>query len=106
MNSGWVRSARSGRWSEPATWEGGRVPTRNAKVQIRAGHAILYDAKSLELIRMIHVAGILSFAADRDTELNVGLIKIQPGDQATEDGFDCDALEAAGDPDGGIPALE
>jgi len=53
-----MRSARSGRWSEPATWEGGKVPTHNAKVQIRAGHAILYDAKSLELIRTIHVAGM------------------------------------------------
>lgn len=105
-NSAWVRSTGSGRWSEPASWESGKVPTRNAKVQIRAGHRILYDVKSAEVIRTIHVAGILSFAINRDTELNVGLIKIQPGVEATEDGFDCDGHEAGADSDGAMPALE
>ena len=36
-----VRSAKSGAWSAPATWEGGKVPSAGAKVQIRTGHGIL-----------------------------------------------------------------
>src|SRR5207245_55031 len=43
------------------------------------------------VIRSIHVAGTLRFPTDRDTRLDVGLIKIQPGDDAGENGFDCDA---------------
>jgi hypothetical protein len=41
------------------------------------------------------VSGSLTFAGDKDTVLNVGLIKIQSGDTYSEDGFDCDhAAEA------------
>src|SRR5262249_4788052 len=86
-----IRSAKSGPWSSPATWEGSKVPGPAAKVQIRAGHSILYDVAQGPAIRMIHVAGTLTFARDRDTQLDVGLIKIQPGDDASEEGFECDA---------------
>lgn len=86
-----IRSAKSGVWSAPATWEGGKVPAAGARVQVQSGHAVVYDAKSDDVIRFIHVAGTLSFAPDRDTVLNVGLVKIQAGGEATEDGFDCDA---------------
>src|SRR5207248_1565030 len=92
-----VRSAQSGPWSAPATWEGGRIPGAGARVQIRSGHTVTYDltppvaARLDRVIRSIHVAGTLTFARDRDTWLDVGLIKIQPGDDASESGFDCDA---------------
>src|SRR5262249_42478188 len=86
-----VRSAKSGPWSTPATWEGSKVPTAGAKVQIRTGHTVTYDLKSDRVIRSIHVAGTLTFARDKDTRLDVGLIKIQPGDDCSEDGFDCGA---------------
>jgi hypothetical protein len=86
-----IRSARSGRWSAATTWEGGKVPGAGARVQVRTGHTVVYDIKSIKAIRMIHVAGKLSFAPDRDTRLDVGLLKVQPGDDASEDGFDCDA---------------
>jgi hypothetical protein len=101
-----VRSGRSGPWSAPATWEGGKVPTAGAKVQIRSGHSVTYDLKSDQVIRSIHVAGTLTFARDKDTRLDVGLIKIQFGDEATEEGFDCDAHVA--EPGAGTtrPALE
>ncbi len=85
-----VRSAKSGPWSAPATWEGGKVPGPAARVQVRTGHTVVYDRKSDQAIRSIHVAGTLTFAIDRDTRLDVGLIKIQPGDDASENGFDCD----------------
>src|SRR5436309_2346097 len=68
-----IRSARSGPWSAPATWEGGKVPAAGTKVQIRQGHTIVYDTSSSEAIRSLHIAGTLTFATNRDTLLEVGL---------------------------------
>ena len=52
-----IRSERSGRWSEPATWQGGKVPGAGARVQVRMGHTVTYDTSSDQVIRSIHVAG-------------------------------------------------
>jgi len=103
-----VRSAGSGRWSASGMWEGGKVPAAGAKVQIRAGHTVTYDvdSKGAADIRSIHVAGTLTFARDRNTLLRVGLIKIQPGEDASENGFDCDAHLPARKPGAPLPALE
>src|SRR5262249_47846140 len=100
-----IRSAQSGAWSAPATWEGGKVPSAGARVQVRQGHTVTYDLKSEQPIRLIHVAGTLSFARDRDTRLDVGLIKIQAREDASEDGFDCDAHAAEAEPGKPRPAL-
>jgi hypothetical protein len=86
-----IRSRSSGSWSAVATWEGGAIPASGSRVQIREGHTVVYDAKSDQAIRFIHVAGTLTFAPDKDTLLNVGVIRIQSGDDATEDGFHCAA---------------
>src|SRR5262249_27264654 len=86
-----IRSVRSGPWSAPGTWEGGKVPPAGSRVQVREGHAVTYDVESDRVIRSVHIAGTLTFAADRNTRLDVGLIRIQPGDDAGEHGFDCDA---------------
>ena len=101
-----VRSARSGPWSAPATWEGGKVPAAGSRVQVRQEHSVTYDLRSDQVIRSVHVAGTLRFANDRDTRLDVGLIKIQPGDDASEDGFDCDAHAAELAPGQPRPVLE
>ncbi len=101
-----IRSARSGPWSAPATWEGGRVPGAGARVQIRQGHAVVFDVQTEKPVRMVHVAGTLTFAPDRDTRLDVGLLKIQPGDNASEDGFDCDGHVPDRKPGEPQPALE
>src|SRR5438445_9478232 len=101
-----IRSARSGAWSAPSTWEGHHVPTAGDRVQIRAGNRVTYDVSSDQAIRSIHVAGTLAFASDRDTRLDVGLIKIQPGADASENGFDCDAHLRPPDPIRPRPALE
>src|SRR4051794_28922395 len=37
------RSARSGNWSDPATWEKAHMPQAGDSVQIRPGHAVTYD---------------------------------------------------------------
>ena len=85
-----IRSAGSGPWSAPTTWEGGAIPTagrgsRSARAHgplrrhIRRGHPL--DPRRRDAVlreRSRH-------------RLDVGLIKIQAGDDASEDGFDCDA---------------
>lgn len=85
-----VTSARSGNWSDAATWNAGQVPGADARVLIRSGHSVKYDVVSDQAIRGITISGRLSFATDKDTRLNVGLINIQAGDEYTESGFDCD----------------
>lgn len=101
-----IRSARSGSWSSAATWDGGTVPGAGARVLIREGHRVVYNDNSDTAIRAINIAGTLSFDPKRDTRLDVGLIKIQAGDQFSEDGFDCEAHLA--EPKAGEvrPALE
>jgi hypothetical protein len=101
-----VRSAGSGAWSEPATWEGKKLPGAGARVQIREGHTVTYDVASTDVIRSIHIAGTLSFTRDKPTRLEVGLIKIQAGDDASENGFDCDAHAGRPEPGKARPALE
>jgi hypothetical protein len=101
-----IRSAQSGPWSAASTWAGGKVPAEGAKVQIRSGHTVLYDVNSSPAIRAVFVAGTLGFAHDRDTRLDVGLLKIQAGDDTTEEGFDCDAHLPNPDPAQPKPAIE
>jgi hypothetical protein len=101
-----VRTARSGPWSAPTTWEGGKVPAAGSRVQVRQGHTVTYDLNSDRVIRSLHVAGILRFPYDKDTRLDVGLIKVQAGDDTGENGFDCEA-HATEPPEGQRrPALE
>ena len=85
-----IRSARTGRWSDRATWEAGRAPGPLARVQVRTGHVVTYDTMTTDPIRSIHVAGTLRFDPEQDTRLDVGLIKIQAGDDPGESGFDCE----------------
>jgi hypothetical protein len=101
-----IRSAGSGAWSDSKTWEGGAVPVAGSRVLIRPGHRVVYDRNSDEAIRSIHVGGTLTFAPDRDTRLAVGLLKIQPGEEVREEGFDCDAHLAEAPADQARPALE
>lgn len=88
---GVVRSAKSGPWSAAATWDGGKVPTAGHKVYIAPGHTILYDVKSEQTIRSLHIDGTLNFAHDRDTRLDVGLIRVPAAGSTAEEGFDCAA---------------
>jgi hypothetical protein len=101
-----VRSAASGRWSEAKSWEGAKIPAPGVRVQIRTGHVVTFDIKTDGPIRSIHVAGTLRFDPDRDTRLDVGLIKIQAGDDASESGFDCENHIKPPDPKAQRPALE
>jgi hypothetical protein len=86
-----VRTAQSGAWSAPATWEGGQIPAANARVLIREGHRVLYDVQAPKPLRSLTISGILRFAQDKDTRLDVGLIQVRAGEDCTEEGFACDA---------------
>ena len=86
-----VRSAQSGPWEAADTWVGGMVPAAGDTVLIRPGHRVVYASNSDKAFRSIHVGGILAFDPDRDTVLAVGLLKVQPGENTAEEGFDCDA---------------
>jgi hypothetical protein len=99
-----IRSAQSGPWSDAATW-GGRLPQVNERVQVCTGHVVTYDMEDAPALRMIHVAGTLTFSREKNTKLEVGLLRITPGNACSEEGFDCsdDAPLAKG---AVMPALE
>jgi RNA polymerase sigma factor (sigma-70 family) len=92
-----IRSVASGPWSAPATWEGGKVPGAGSRVLVRDGHRIVYDVKSEAVLRGLSISGVVSFDPTKDTRLEVGLIKIQPGDEYSEDGFECEGHMAMPD---------
>lgn len=98
-----IRSVRSGAWSDGTTWDGGKVPAGGVKVQVRPGHIVTYDVQSPpeQVIRSLHIAGTVTFAPDKNTQLNVGLIKIEDTDSTDEEGFDCDVH--AEEPQSGRP---
>lgn len=103
-----VHSARDGNWSDANTWSEHHVPATGDLVQIRGGTTVAYDVSSDDVIRTLHVAGTLTFSRERSTKLTVGLIKIQPGEKMSEDGFACDAHDtvAADVAEGPAAALE
>lgn len=79
-----VVSAASGAWSSSQTWQGGQVPTDGDRVLVRGGDRVTYDLVSDAKLWSVHVAGRLDFAADRDTQMNVGLLLVKPGDDGAE----------------------
>jgi len=107
-----VRSVASGDWSNPKIWKPARVPLEGDRVLISRGDEITYDAKSDKVIRLVQVTGTLRFARDRDTELNVGVLKVQNSETCSESGFACDFsnVNDAGEPQGplggSLPTLE
>lgn len=102
----WLRSAKSGPWSAPATWAGGKVPGPGALVHIRPDHAVVYDVESTAVLRAVNVGGTLTFARDRNTRMDVGSLRIAPGDTPSEEGFDCDGHAMELPPGVVRPALE
>jgi hypothetical protein len=106
-----VHSVASGPWSSDKTWSP-RPPKAGDRVKISRDTRVTYDVKRDDVIRMIQVVGTLTFARDRDTELNVGIVKVQSSETCSESGFACDFANAtaAGEPTvaptGPMPALE
>ncbi len=107
-----LRSAKDGNWLDPKTWTPARVPKAGDRVLVTRGTKVLYDVADKSVIRMVQVVGSLTFARDRNTELNVGLLKVQNSDECSERGFSCDFGEVndVGEPlkaqKGVMPTLE
>jgi hypothetical protein len=106
-----IQSIKNGKWSDPKTWKPARLPKQGDRVLVSRETFVEYDVKSPAAIRLLQVVGTLSFARDRDTELNVGVLKIQNSDTCTESGFACDFhnVTANGEPivvpESKLPAL-
>jgi hypothetical protein len=79
----------SGPWTDPRTWEGNNVPTPGAVVLVRPGHSVRFDATLDRPIRALYIGGTLSFARDCNTTLSAGFIRIQVGEETSEEGWDC-----------------
>lgn len=101
-----ARTTQSGSWSDVQTWENGRQPQGGDFVQVRAGHIVTYDVDSSAALRLLHVAGTLTFSREKNTLLDVGLIKIEPGETTTEDGFNCHDEAPTLTASGATPVLE
>ena len=73
-------AAKSGNWSDPATWASGTVPGDNAKVLIEEGVTVNYDVAGSETpeenarIKTIAVQGNLKFPTGKSTKLYVETI--------------------------------
>jgi hypothetical protein len=85
-----IKSVRNGDWSSPKTWEPPRVPKTGDRVLVSRLTRVRYDVANKNVIRMVQVVGVLDFARDRNTELNVAILKVQNSDKCSESGFACD----------------
>ena len=107
-----LRSKQDGAWSDPKTWQPARVPRQNDRVLVSRQTNVVYDVQSKDVIRLVQVVGKLQFARDRNTLLNVGILKVQNSDECSESGFACDfaGVNVAGEPqgprDGAPPTLQ
>ncbi|QOV88298.1 G8 domain-containing protein [Humisphaera borealis] len=86
-----VSTVRSGRWSDAKIWDNGKVPAGGSRVLVRRDHEVTYDIITSQPLRSVHIAGLLTFSRERNTRLDVGLLKVQEGEDVSETGFDCTA---------------
>ena len=68
-------SSAASRWSDPATWPGGRVPAAGDKVTIARGQQVLLDVSPPALGGML-IQGTLRFADTSDLELTTEWIMV------------------------------
>ena len=68
-------SPAAGRWSDPTTWPGGRVPAAGEKVTIERGKEVLLDVSPPALGGML-IQGTLRFADTSDLELTTEWIMV------------------------------
>ena len=80
------------------------MPGAGARVLVRSGDVVTYDVSSSAVIRSIQVAGTLTFSRDCDTRLDVGLLKVQAGEHAGDNGVDCETHTVP--PNAPLPTLE
>lgn len=67
-------AVRNGDWSDPSTWQGGRIPGREADVHIPDGITVEYDIVSDTPLNIVRVDGTLNWATNIDTGMLVETI--------------------------------
>lgn len=82
-----------GDWSDPATWQGGRVPNAEAKVHIPSGITVTYDMDASTPLSVVRVGGTLEWATAEDTTMRVETIVTDMGSRL-EIGAQDDAVAA------------
>lgn len=65
------KAVNSGAWTDPDTWEDGKVPAQGALVHIPMGIEVTYNATSNAKLDIVRVDGTLNFATDQDTNMIV-----------------------------------
>jgi hypothetical protein len=71
-----IRSKRSGAWSSPSTWSGGKVPAAGDAVLVGAGNVVVYAQVSDAALSCVDVEGTLRFDPHRNTRLEVGTLTV------------------------------
>src|SRR5262245_41585512 len=71
-------AVKGGRWSDSATWADRKVPGEGAAVTIDKGMDVVLDV-SPPALRSLTINGKLSFADNKDLELNTEWIMLQGG---------------------------
>jgi hypothetical protein len=75
-----IRSTGSGDWSNPTTWDLGRVPGPTDVALIASGSTVTVDTMTGQArVVGIQANAVLRFPADRDTRLTVGTLLVMPG---------------------------
>ncbi|MEM9450920.1 MAG: G8 domain-containing protein, partial [Cyanobacteria bacterium P01_E01_bin.6] len=78
-----VRAIRSGAWSDPNTWEGGKIPGQDALVYIPPTVDVEYDASSETRLDIVYVKGGLKFSTDTSTKMVVDSLLTSGGSDLT-----------------------
>ena len=72
-------AARSGNWSDAATWQSGHVPGVDAVVSVPVGINVQVDAVLDPVLKAIIVSGQLSFRSDVNTGVTVDTVFVDGG---------------------------
>jgi G8 domain len=71
-----VAATRSGNWSDAGIWDGG-PPQRYARIWIPEGITVTVDRELAEVYEWVRVDGVLRFAPDTSTALNLETLAIE-----------------------------
>jgi hypothetical protein len=72
-----IGNIASGSWSNPQTWENGRLPTDGDKVIIRQGTLVTYDLQHSSILAKVIVKGKLDFTRMKSTTITFGNMTIE-----------------------------
>lgn len=69
-------AVKSGAWSDPATWAGGR-PGTGAQIRIPTGVKVIYDLETSASLKTLEIFGTLEMTAEKSTRLAARQISVR-----------------------------